>query len=69
MLHCIRERRQIEARGQGMLLSTLHSHDEVRSKEDAFETIAEVKIDRKMADIAKQIIAQSRDLRLMLAAG
>jgi DNA end-binding protein Ku len=50
----------VEARGKGMLLSTLHSHDEVRSEEEAFETIAEVKIDRKMVEIAKQIIAQAK---------
>jgi DNA end-binding protein Ku len=50
----------LEARGKGMLLSTLHSHDEVRSDEEAFETIAEVKIDRKMVEIAKQIIAQAK---------
>jgi DNA end-binding protein Ku len=50
----------IEARGRGMLLSTLHSHDEVRSEEDAFDDIADVKIDRRMVDIAKQIIAQAQ---------
>jgi len=50
----------IEARGKGMLLSTLHSKDEVRSEEDAFEGIADVKIDRRMVDIAKQIIAQAK---------
>jgi len=49
----------IEPRGRGMLLSTLHSHDEVRSQEEAFEPIAEVKIDRRMVEIAKQIIAQA----------
>lgn len=50
----------IEARGRGMLLSTLHSEDEVRSEEDAFEGIAEVRIDRRMVEIAKQIIAQAK---------
>ncbi len=49
----------IEPRGRGMLLSTLHSQDEVRSEAEAFETIAEVKIDRRMVEIAKQIIAQA----------
>ncbi|WP_270933451.1 non-homologous end joining protein Ku [Falsiroseomonas oryzae] len=50
----------VEARGKGMLLSTLHSHDEVRSEDDAFETIAEVKIDKRMVEIAQQIIAQAK---------
>jgi DNA end-binding protein Ku len=50
----------IEVRGRGMLLSTLRSHDEVRSGEDAFDDIAEVRIDRKMVEIAKQIIAQAK---------
>jgi DNA end-binding protein Ku len=50
----------IEARGRGMLLSTLHSHDEVRSEDDAFADIAEVKIDGRMVEIAKQIITQAR---------
>ena len=50
----------IEPRGRGMLLSTLHSQDEVRSEEDAFDDIAEVKIDRRMVEIAKQIIAQAK---------
>ncbi len=50
----------IEPRGRGMLLSTLHSQDEVRAEEDAFEDIAEVKIDRKMVAIASQIIAQAK---------
>ncbi|MGG5821369.1 Ku protein [Falsiroseomonas sp. HW251] len=50
----------VETRGKGMLLSTLHSQDEVRSDEDAFATIAEVKIDKRMVEIAKQIIAQAK---------
>jgi DNA end-binding protein Ku len=50
----------VEARGKGMLLSTLHSHDEVRSEDEAFEAIAEVKIDRRMVEIATQIIAQAK---------
>lgn len=50
----------VEARGKGLLLSTLHSHDEVRSEEEAFETVAEVKIDKRMVEIAKQIIAQAK---------
>jgi DNA end-binding protein Ku len=50
----------IEVRGRGTLLSTLHSQDEVRSEEDAFDDIAEVRIDRRMVEIAKQIIAQAR---------
>jgi DNA end-binding protein Ku len=50
----------IEPRGRGLLLSTLHSQDEVRSEEEAFDEIAEVKIDRRMVEIAKQIIAQAK---------
>ncbi|MGG5818741.1 Ku protein [Falsiroseomonas sp. HW251] len=50
----------IEPRGKGMLLSTLHSQDEVRSEAEAFDNIAEVKIDRCMVDIAKQIITQAK---------
>jgi DNA end-binding protein Ku len=50
----------IEVRGRGMLLSTLHSQDEVRSEKDAFDDIAEVRIDRRMVEIAKQIIAQAK---------
>jgi DNA end-binding protein Ku len=50
----------IEVRGRGMLLHTLHSHDEVRSEDEAFDAIAEVKVDRRMVDIAKQIIAQAK---------
>ncbi|WP_372623039.1 Ku protein [Falsiroseomonas sp.] len=50
----------IEPRGRGLLLSTLHSQDEVRSEEDAFDDIAEVKIDRRMVEIAKQIISQAK---------
>jgi DNA end-binding protein Ku len=50
----------VEARGKRMLLSTLHSHDEVREEDEAFAAIAEVKVDRKMVEIAKQIIAQAK---------
>jgi DNA end-binding protein Ku len=50
----------IEARGRGMLLSTLHSQDEVRSEDNAYDDIAEVKIDHRMVEIAKQIIAQAK---------
>jgi DNA end-binding protein Ku len=50
----------IEPRGRGMLLSTLHSHDEVRAQDEPFDAIAEVKIDRRMVEIARQIIAQAK---------
>lgn len=50
----------IEPRGKGLLLSTLHSQDEVRSEDDAFDAIADVKIDRRMVEIATQIIAQAK---------
>jgi DNA end-binding protein Ku len=50
----------IESRGKGMLLSTLRSHDEVRSQEDAFDAVADVKVERRRVEIAKQIIAQAK---------
>jgi DNA end-binding protein Ku len=50
----------IENRGRGLLLTTLRSHDEVREEEEAFRDVAAVKVDKRMVDIAKQIIAQAR---------
>lgn len=50
----------IEPRGRGMLLSTLHSQSEVRADEEASEDVAEVTIDRRMVEIAKQIIARAK---------
>jgi non-homologous end joining protein Ku len=32
----------------------------VRSEEDAFDAVADVKVDRRMVQIAKQIIAQAK---------
>ena len=49
----------VEPREAGMLLTTLRSRDEVRDEDDLFEDIPEVKIDARMVEIAKQIIAQS----------
>jgi DNA end-binding protein Ku len=48
----------VEARGRGMLLSTLHSADEVRSEEEAFDAVTEVRVDARMVEIARQIIGQ-----------
>jgi DNA end-binding protein Ku len=49
----------VEPREAGMLLTTLRSRDEVRDEDDLFEDIPAVKIDGRMVEIAKQIIAQS----------
>ena len=49
----------VEPREGGMLLTTLRSRDEVRDEDELFEDIPEVKIDARMVEIAKQIIAQS----------
>ena len=49
----------VEPREAGMLLTTLRSRDEVRDEDDLFEDIPAVKIDARMVEIAKQIIAQS----------
>lgn len=49
----------LEARKDGMLLTTLRSRDEVRNDGDLFDGIPKVSIDARMIEIAKQIIAQS----------
>jgi DNA end-binding protein Ku len=48
----------IEARGAGMLLTTLRTHDEVRQSEEYFEDIPNRKPDAGMIEIAERIIAQ-----------
>ncbi len=48
----------IEPRGEGMLVTTLRSHDEIRDAEPLFEAIPHRKSDRKMIVIAEQIIDQ-----------
>lgn len=48
----------IEPRGNGMLVTTLRSHDEIRDEKDVFDDIPKAKPDRKMLDIADKIIAQ-----------
>ncbi len=48
----------IEARGRGMLVSTLRSHDEVRDDTDFFDDIPARRADARMIHIAEQIIAQ-----------
>jgi DNA end-binding protein Ku len=48
----------IEGRGKGLLLTRLHSHDEVRDESEFFDDIPDVKISAQMVEIAKQIIAQ-----------
>jgi DNA end-binding protein Ku len=49
----------IEVRQNGMLLTTLRSHDEVRDAAELFDAIPEVRISAQMVEIAKQIIAQA----------
>jgi DNA end-binding protein Ku len=49
----------VEPREGGMLLTTLRSREEVRDEDELFEDIPAVKIDSRMVEIAKQIIAQS----------
>jgi DNA end-binding protein Ku len=48
----------IEPRGQGMLVTTLRSHDEVRNTEEVFADIPKAKPDPAMVEIAQRIIAQ-----------
>lgn len=48
----------IEPRGNGMLVTTLRSHDEIRDEKDVFDDIPKAKPDRKMLDIADKIIEQ-----------
>jgi DNA end-binding protein Ku len=54
-----RERRvAVEARKSGLLVTTLRSHDEVRGDAAVFDAVPEARIDPRMVEIAKQIIAQ-----------
>jgi len=48
----------LEARGKGILLTTLRSYDEVRDEKEFFGSIPAHKADRKMLDIAEKIIEQ-----------
>ncbi len=48
----------IEVRGRGLLLSTLHAQDEVRSDADLFDDIPEASADKQMVEIAEAIIAK-----------
>ncbi|MBR0656827.1 non-homologous end joining protein Ku [Plastoroseomonas arctica] len=48
----------IEPRGKGMLVTTLRSHDEVRSEKALFDAVPEAKTNAGMVDIAERIIAQ-----------
>jgi DNA end-binding protein Ku len=49
----------IEVRQNGMLVSTLRSHDEVRSDSETLGAIPDAKVTPQMVEIAKQIIAQT----------
>lgn len=50
----------LEPRGEGILLTTLRSHDEIRPEAEAFDGIPARKADAKMVHIAEQIIAQQQ---------
>ncbi|HYF08603.1 MAG TPA: Ku protein, partial [Acetobacteraceae bacterium] len=49
----------LEVRDKGLLLTTLRAHDEVREEAEFFDDIADVRVDTKMVEIARQIIAQA----------
>ena len=48
----------IEVRGNGLLLNTLHAHDEVRADQDVFGAIPGITPDPQMVEIAEAIIAK-----------
>src|SRR3954447_20808965 len=48
----------IEVRGNGFVMSTLHSQDEVRSDAELFGAIPDVKADTQMVEIAEAIISK-----------
>jgi DNA end-binding protein Ku len=48
----------LEPRGKGILLTTLHSADEVRDETDYFDKIESGRADKKMLEIAEKIIDQ-----------
>ena len=50
----------IEVRGKGLLLSTLHAHNEVRADQDVFGAIPELTADPQMVEIAEAIIAKQQ---------
>jgi DNA end-binding protein Ku len=50
----------LEPRGEGILVTTLRSHDEIRPEAEVFDSIPARKADPKMVQIAEQIIAQQQ---------
>ena len=48
----------IEPRDEGMLVTTLRSHDDIRSEAEVFDAIPSRRADAKMVEIADRIIAQ-----------
>ncbi len=52
----------IEVRGRGLLLSTLHAQDEVRSDAELFDSIPDGKPDKQMVEIAEAIIGKQEGL-------
>jgi DNA end-binding protein Ku len=49
----------IEPRGKGLLLTTLRSHDEVRSEEDLFAELPRVRTDAALMQLARKLVTQS----------
>lgn len=49
----------IEVRRNGMLVSTLRAHDEVRPESEILDSVPEARVTPQMVEIARQIIAQS----------
>ncbi len=50
----------LEPRGRGLVAYTLRTRDEVRSADDAFRDIPDVKIDQGMVEIAAKIMEQKQ---------
>lgn len=48
----------IEARGKGLLMTTLRSFDEIKADKEFFRDIPDHKPDKQMLDIAQRIVAQ-----------
>ncbi|GGJ21705.1 hypothetical protein GCM10011320_31240 [Neoroseomonas lacus] len=50
----------LEPRGEGIIVTTLRSHDEIRPEAEVFDSIPVRKADPKMVHIAEQIISQQQ---------
>lgn len=58
VLHMRERMVAIEPRGNGILVTTLRSHDDLRPESEVFDSIPSHRADAKMVDIADRIIAQ-----------